>query len=100
MSADNWAICPRCVAEAEALTAVLLGKAEAAYGVVPAEEYKQLFAEANVEVDEEDYRTFREDYEFYGAEDGTITASYSGHCQNCNLGVDFNHTHPFFPVAS
>lgn len=59
MSADNWAECPRCVANLDA-----------------------------------DARTFREDYEIYGAETGTVTVSYRGECQRCNLLLEFETTHP------
>jgi hypothetical protein len=33
--------------------------------------------------------TFREDYEIYGAEDGTVTVTYSGSCQSCGLSLSF-----------
>lgn len=37
---------------------------------------------------------FREDYEFYGIEDGVVKVTYSGHCQECGAGVKFSHEHP------
>lgn len=78
MSADNWAVCPRCIGEARSID----------FGpIVP-------------EVDEELYRTFREDYEFYGADEGVVTASYSGHCRKCGLETDFEHAHRFFGASS
>ena len=96
MSADNWAICPRCVDRARAEAAAKFQAAVDAYGKVTPEEYETLRAEAQVPVYPEAFRTFREDHEFYGAADGTITASYSGHCQTCGLGLDFKDEHPFY----
>lgn len=96
MSADNWAICPRCLAVAEKEHAERFQAAVDAYGKVPAEEYEQLRAEAQTAIDKEVFQTFREDYEIYGAEDGTIKVSYSGYCQTCHLGLDFKFEKPFY----
>lgn len=99
MSADNWAICPRCQRDHAKTIEAAQEKARAAYGTLPVEEYERLAVEAQVIAKSEVERTFREDYEIYGAEDGTIIVSYSGHCQNCNLGLDFKDERPFFPEA-
>jgi uncharacterized protein CbrC (UPF0167 family) len=99
MSADNWAICPQCLDRAKAEAATRFQAAVDAYGNVPAEEYERLRAEAQVPVDEESFRTFREDYEFHGATQGAITADYSGHCDVCNLGADFTYKHEFYSVT-
>jgi hypothetical protein len=40
---------------------------------------------------------FREDYEFWGAKDGVVKWSYSGHCGECGLGVDFQGERKFWP---
>lgn len=45
-------------------------------------------------VDPEDYRTFRELYEFYGASSGVIKVDFSGHCTVCELALDFTDEHP------
>ncbi|MFC9755206.1 hypothetical protein [Streptomyces sp. NPDC056921] len=37
--------------------------------------------------------TFREDYEFHGAETGEVTASYCGTCSRCALPTSFEHKH-------
>lgn len=34
--------------------------------------------------------TFREDYEIFGAETGTISVCYSGHCDKCGLTLAIN----------
>lgn len=96
MSADNWAICPRCLDRAYAEWSARLQVAADAYGKVPPDEYERLRSEALVPIDEETFRTFREDYEFYGAKEGTIKAVYKGRCQTCDVGVEFEHAHPFY----
>lgn len=40
--------------------------------------------------------TFREDYEIYGAEDGTVMVSYGGSCTTCHLTLDFKHEHNLY----
>ena len=47
------------------------------------DEYMQMQAERDVMREETLLRTFREDYEFYGADEGTVTVDYSGSCQKC-----------------
>src|SRR5207244_2512735 len=91
VSADNWAICPQCRDRAKAEHDARFQAAVESYGKVPPEEYERLRAEATVPFDAAQFETFREDYEFYGAAEGTITASYSGHCDVCSLGLDFKY---------
>lgn len=100
MSASNWAVCPRCVERAKNESAERFLAAFNAYGNVPAEEYEELRTAAQVKVDDEVFTTFREDYEIYGASTGTITVSYSGHCETCGLGLDFKEEHPFFTAST
>lgn len=88
MSADNWAICPKCLAEAKASIDEQRAKVYATYGTVPIEEFDRLRDELP-ELRDENYRTFREDYEIYGADSGLLHVSYSGHCSECGLGLDF-----------
>lgn len=96
MSADNWDICPRCLYRARGESAARLQTAADFYGKVSPEEYERLRAEAQVAVDAEDFRTFREDYEFYGASEGVARATYTGACQTCKLSVNFDYAVPFF----
>lgn len=65
MSADNWAYCPRCQKEED----------------------------RNLR-DEYERPEFREDYEIYGAESGTVCISYSGRCNSCGLSVSWEDSHP------
>lgn len=86
MSADNWAICPWCAKRRQAK----IEQAEALYGKVPREDFEAALAAAMSPQE----RTFREDYEIYGADSGgTVKIGYSGHCQVCGLGTDFTHEH-------
>jgi len=96
MSADNWAICPQCRDRAKAEYDARFQAAVDAYGKETPEEYERLRAEATVPFDSDPFETFREDYEFYGATEGTVTASYSGHCDVCGLGVQFTHEREFY----
>lgn len=95
MSASNWAICPRCLDRANAQAARKAAAVAKKYGQVPVEEFDQLRA-ALKPVKPEDYRTFREDYEFYGAEGGLVTATYGGQCSKCSLGVEFQEDRQFY----
>ena len=96
MSADNWAVCPRCVKQARAAEAKALAKVMATYGKVPVEEFDRARADIP-DLDPEKFRTFREDYEIYGAEDGTVKVSYSGGCDTCGLSLNFSDEHPLNP---
>lgn len=93
MSADNWAVCPRCMARARKAEADKLAEVMASYGTVPVAEFDAARA-AIKPVRDQDYRTFREDYEIYGAEGGLVQVSYSGHCDVCGLSLDFKDEHP------
>ena len=89
MSADNWAICPHCVKHAHDRKARREEAANEAYGKAPIEEYMALRDMAAEIVNEEQFRTFREDYEFYGAETGEVMAVYSGRCEKCGASAAF-----------
>lgn len=93
MSADNWATCPRCKYRAQLKFEEETAAVHAMYGKVPVEEFDA--ARAALELEDVGH-TFREDYEFYGAEEGEITASYSGHCTRCEIGLDFKETRAFW----
>jgi hypothetical protein len=111
VSADSWTHCPKCRAGIEAEGAAerkrivdLLGSQ---YGKVDIDRYRELQAEAATaeavvaarlwKFEGRDGQTFREDYEFHGAEDGEVCADYSGSCSTCGLSVSFQHRVKFFP---
>lgn len=66
MSADNWAICPRCLDRTR--------------------------RETIHEVDIETLRTFREDFDQGMDEDGTFSVHYKGGCATCGFSHAFVHT--------
>lgn len=98
MSASNWAVCPRCFDQARRVFAVESAKLEETYGVVPLADFDAVRARL-APPNPEDFHTFREDWEFYGAERGEVTADYSGHCSKCGLGLDFKETRKFFEAT-
>lgn len=97
MSASNWAVCPRCLERAQIARDEAFQHALSLYGVVPIDEWQKATAAAEkISANEDNFQTFREDYEIYGASSGTISVSYSGHCSVCSLGLDFEHERPFY----
>lgn len=93
MSASNWAVCPRCFSRARAAEAEQLAAVMATYGKVPVEEFDQARA-AVTTPSPEDFCTFREDYEIFGAKEGTVVVDYSGSCRQCGLELSFTDKHP------
>jgi hypothetical protein len=94
MSADNWDTCPRCRQKELDRLGGLSQRVSEGYGELPLDEFDALRAE--LAKGPEYKQTFREDYEFYGAEEGTIEVSYSGHCTVCDLDCSFKESHPFW----
>lgn len=99
MSADNWAVCPKCLSAAQKAHDEEAAKVYEQYGKVPPDEFDRLRAELQP-VDPDTFRTFREDYEFYGAEEGEIHARYKGSCDGCGLSVDLEADKKFWPDSN
>lgn len=105
MSADNWAVCPKCVANEEKRLRSVLDSAvklrDESYGKVPVVAFNEIHAramEAERNLDAlsdrlEEFRTFREDYEIWGAEECAVQVGYSGGCSKCRLSLEFTHKH-------
>ena len=94
MSADNWAVCPRCEKKRQAKIRETEAEVTAAYGKVSVDKFdamRESLAELRTA---EPVQTFREDYEVTGAEDGVVVVSYSGHCRVCRLACTFRHEEP------
>lgn len=89
MSADNWAICPKCKITAEEKQKKLKLKAGAAYGKVEPEAYLQMLAEAEGPIVHKE--TLREDFYIGIDEDGDFSASYRGNCTECKFSFSFKH---------
>jgi hypothetical protein len=95
VSANNYAVCPRCTIRAAKKAAELMEEAEAAYGSVPAQEYAAMITEASAAaVLPGNVYTFREDWEIYGAANGAVVVDYGGSCETCGLSLRFKDEHP------
>lgn len=98
MSANNWARCPRCVHRDQLEIEVMAAKVESDYGVVSVkvfDEERRLLAQRRDAHEAYDtFRTFREDYEFSGAEEGIVEVDYHGHCKVCGLTLKIGNSHP------
>ena len=84
MSANNWAVCPACLARVEAEKEGQRAATAEAYGKVPVEEFDALRSEASKPIDRERLRTFREDWEI-GVDEDSVIVSYTGACSVCGL---------------
>ena len=100
MSADSWTTCPRCTERLDETKASEARRLADAYGKVDLEEYEAMKSEIAKVQALTPNENFREDYEFYGAEDGEVTASYGGSCKDCGLKVSFKHSVQFWPEPS
>lgn len=96
MSADNWAVCPRCKKNEMNNIAELDRRAEESYGKVSIDDFivMRLEAQKRREALPDRIATFREDYEIFGAEDGAIEINYSGYCTECGLKLKFSDYRP------
>ncbi len=88
MSADNWAICPKCAVLRQKKQDAAKKKAMTSYGKVSAEEWFELQKKAHT--DELLKATLREDYAI-GIQDGAFFVSYGASCREC--GFKFNYKH-------
>ena len=100
MSADNWATCPRCVHRAQKAHEAASLEVGALYGKIPHDEWLAKNAALKpVDVSDSQFCTFREDYEFYGADAGIVCADFSGHCTACDLGTTFKREQRFWSAT-
>lgn len=93
MSADNWTQCPRCLNRRAMEIENKTTQVAASYGKVDVETFDRLRAECETLKADRLEDNFREDYEIYGAEDGTVEVRYSGKCTTCGLALTFKHSH-------
>lgn len=87
MSADNWAICPKCQRLADDNKEKLENKLERSYGKIPAEEYLNLLEESRQPV-KLDF-TLREDYEI-GIQNNEFYVRYKGNCK-CGFNYEYKY---------
>ena len=89
MSADNWAVCPKCKIRIDKERDELIQKVSSAYGKIPAEEYLILKSQLNDYV--EYPRELREDYEQGIDEYGEYGVNYRGRCCHQECGFVFKY---------
>lgn len=94
MSADNWAVCPRCERTRQDKLAADRTAVADMYGKVPVAAFDYARETLAVLEAKEPAQTFREDYEFYGAEEGVLCISYFGWCEVCGLKFEHQSEHP------
>lgn len=94
MSADNWAVCPRCKLNEMNAVKALDYRVENEYGKISIDDFLVLRNEAQQrrEALPKQESSFREDYEIYGAEEGTIQVEYRGSCKYCGLVTKFTYS--------
>ena len=91
MSADRWAVCPKCKEKGEQAHANLLNRVKTDYGKIAADEYLELIEQSRQPAEEE--RTLREDWEI-GIWDGEFLVSYRASCPECGFSHKFEHKQP------
>jgi hypothetical protein len=89
MSADNWTMCPRCKLRHEKKAQDARAAADAAYGKVSVEQWKDRDADAAKAAEPFTGTTFREDYELGVLSDGEFYVDYRGGCSVCGLSHSF-----------
>jgi len=88
MSADSWAICPKCKEKAKQVQADLLSRVETDYGKVPADEYLELVEQSKQPLELE--HTLAEYWEL-GIWKGKFEVSYRASCGTCGFSHKFEH---------
>jgi hypothetical protein len=91
VSADNWAMCPRCAARRAADLARREAEVSAAYGTVPVDEFDRLRTALAEERTKRVDPTFREDYDL-GLDSDEFYVRYRGRCSVCGLHKEFVHS--------
>lgn len=96
MSADNWAECPRCRDNWQAEQRERAQSVQAEYGKLDADQWLAKVG-GLAATEQPDFETFREDYEFSGADIGALSIEYHGECTKCSLSCTYNKYIPFYP---
>ncbi len=90
MSANSWAVCPKCLKIAKAQKEAEIKELKDSYGKVSMERYNGLKIEADQPLlDSEE--TLREDYEIFMSFGGKLEVDYSCHCDKCGFKHIFTH---------
>lgn len=98
MSADSWAICPKCLAKHHAVAAGLAEKARAAYGNVPLLDFMRMSEDAaSVKTTGLTDSTLAE-YKYVGPDDDKFVVHYQAVCQTCGYRLEYNLELPLSDV--
>ena len=90
MSADNWAICPKCEITHLRQQQRAFDRAQDAYGKVTSEEYEKMMNAARLQKESTIKESLREEFEI-GILGMEFEVSYSGHCSKCQFDFNFSH---------
>lgn len=92
MSADNWAVCPKCLKKANDDLEKAREKLNKAYGIVPSIEYLKMFQETERSIESVSSYAMkaelREEYEI-GIDENNFYVSYSASCQECGFKYSY-----------
>lgn len=89
MSADNWAICPKCKKKAEEETTESTREARAAYGAKGEQEYRALLQRSQEPVAIQ--ATLSEYFDIGIDRQGRFSINYSAGCETCGFKYDYRH---------
>ncbi len=89
MSADNWAICPKCKVANDKANADRIIEAEKQYGKIDSTEYRALIKKAERKIGLEE--TMREDFSMAIDCNGLFYVNYKGRCDTCGFKHEFHH---------
>lgn len=90
VSANNWAMCPRCHAQALVRSKEFKIAAEKSYGKVSPDEYLAARERAALPLTLEE--SLREDYLIGIGIDGKFTVDYLGRCDPCGLEFRYSYS--------
>lgn len=84
MSADNWARCPKCLADHEAKAQADISDLKKHYGKMDADEFSAKMADIKGRK-QKPADTLREDYEIGVDSDGVFRLNYGCSCERCGF---------------
>lgn len=90
MSANNWAICPRCKADWEMCRAKSQKEHDESYGRISAEKFLENCEKLGEQMKMQLEFTFREDFEI-GIYGDFFEVKYKGKCETCGLEHTFTY---------
>lgn len=100
MSADNWAICPKCKSNREIMIKALRETVSASYGKATQDKFlAQMRDIANKETEEQE-KTLREDYEMGMDEFGSFSIDYRAICSKCGFKYSYDYVASIPPLIS